>query len=394
MRLVFGTGNIEFCRLIVYFCSSKLQSMSAIRETTLEIDLNALAHNYHYLRSRLTEKTKLMGVVKAYAYGSDSVEIARKLESLGAEFLAVAYESEGIFLRKNGIKLPILVFHSQETHFDEIIAYELTPSIYSRLTLTKFMEAAEKNNCEAYPVHLNLNTGLNRLGFDPGDLDFVITELSKTTAVKTQGIYSHLAASEDKNERDFTLKQYNLFKSESERLIKELDCKPLLHLCNTSGMLNYPEFHFDMVRCGIGLYGYGNTSAEDKNLQPVASLKTRISQIHHLQKGDSVSYNRKFIAPKAMKTATLPIGYADGLHRGYSNGKTSVLIHGQTAPIIGYICMDMIMVDVTSVDCKEGDEVLVFGKTQTASGLAATAGTISYEVITTISQRVKRVVIG
>lgn len=367
--------------------------MEKIRETTLEIDLRALAHNYHYLRSRIASSTKFMGVVKAYAYGSDSVEVARKLESLGADFLAVAYESEGIFLRKNGIKLPILVFHSQQIHFDEIIAHNLTPSIYSRLTLAQFTEAATKNNCQSYPIHLNLNTGLNRLGFDPKDLDFVVVELSKTSAVQVEGIYSHLAASEDLEEKEFTLKQHHLFITGTAKIKEGLNCQPLLHLCNTSGILNFPEFHFDMVRCGIGLYGYGNAVEEDKNFLPVASLKTCISQIHDLNKGDSVSYNRKFVAPKQMKAATLPIGYADGLHRGYSNGETSVIINGKAAPIIGYICMDMIMVDISHIDCEEGEEVLIFGKDQTASGLAETAGTISYEVITTISQRVRRKII-
>ncbi len=367
--------------------------MGKIVESTLEINLSALAHNYHYLRSKTTPTTRFMGVVKAYAYGSESVVIAQKLAELGADYLAVAYLKEGVQLRNAGITLPILIFHPLPAQFKKVIQHQLTPTLYSRLTLTQFIETAQKLGQQNYPVHLILNTGLNRLGFDSVDIDFINQAIAKTDAIKIDGIYSHLSASEDLNEQAFTLSQYESFKNLSEQITQNLSYKPLRHLCNTSGIINYPQAHFDMVRSGIGLHGYGNTPKEDVQLQPVSTLKTIISQLRHIKKGDSVSYNRQFIADKPMTIATLSLGYADGLQRNYSNGKTMVSINGKLAPIVGYICMDMIMVDVTNVSCQEGDEVVVFGFQKSASALAEMAGTISYEVITTISQRVKRIVI-
>lgn len=368
--------------------------MSKISETTLEINLDALAHNFRYLREQISDSTKFMGVVKAFAYGNDPAVIARKLEALKADYLAVAYKEEGVQLRQADIKIPILIFHPHPAHFEEIIENKLIPAIFSKQSLEKFIETAEKLKQKDYPIHLKINTGLNRLGFDRADIDFLLEKIKETSAIKIAGIFSHLAASEDFEERNFTLGQIEKFEKVSEKIMAQLAYRPLRHLCNTSGMLNYPQAHFDMVRSGIGLYGYGNSDEADENLKPIASLKTIISQIHAIEKGDSVGYNRKFIAGKKMRTATLSFGYADGMHRNYSNGKTSVLIDGKAAPIIGDVCMDMIMVDVTDINCEEGDEVVIFGKDQSAEKLARAAGTISYELITTISKRVKRVFIG
>lgn len=367
--------------------------MAKIRQTTLELRPKALSHNYNYLRSLLQPNTKFMGVVKAFAYGSDLIKTAKKIESLGADYLAVAYDSEGFQLRKAGIKLPILVFHPYPINYDELIRQRLIPSIFSKKNLMQFMETAQTFNVENYPIHLKLNTGMNRLGFEPEDLPFLKTSLATTNSIKVDGIFSHLAASEDKNETTFTQQQLTQFKTYSTAIIESLPYTPLRHLCNTSGVLNYPEAHFDMVRSGIGLYGFGNAPEFDKKLQPVAALKTYISQIHQLQKGDSVGYNRKFIASEAMKTATLPIGYADGIHRQYSNGKTAVIINKQKATIIGDVCMDMIMVDISHIDCQEGDEVCLFGRVQSAEEFAQTAGTISYELLAGITARVKRRII-
>lgn len=368
--------------------------MSKINETTLEINLEALAHNYRYLRSQISDSTKMMAVVKAFAYGSDPVPIAKKLIELHVDYLAVAYKQEAVDLSLAGIQTPILIFHPHPAHFEEIIEHGLIPSIFSKQSLEQFIETAERLDQKDYPIHLKLNTGLNRLGFDQGDLDFLIEKISKTKSVKIDGIFSHLAASEDFEEKDFTLQQLEKFKKASDKILQQLSYKPLLHLCNTSGLINYPEAHFDLVRSGIGLYGYGNSPEIDQKLKPVASLKTIISQIHSIKKGDSVGYNRKFKADKDMQTATLSFGYADGMHRNYSNGKTSVLINGKPAPIIGDVCMDMIMVDVSNINCEEGDEVIIFGKGQSAEKLAQAAETISYELITTISKRVKRVFVG
>ena len=367
--------------------------MQKTRETVLEIDLGALSHNYRFLRSKIGEKVKLMGVVKAYGYGSDANEIAKKLSELGVDYFAVAYTSEGIALREAGIEKPILVLHPQSTNFESIIERCLEPSIYSEFVLNQFIKTAEKLGQKEYPIHLKLNTGLNRLGFDENELELVFEYLSKTKAIKVNGVFSHLAASEDWREREFTLQQINRFRKMAFRIIEFLPSRPLLHLCNTSGVFNYPEATFDMVRCGIGLYGFGNDPEIDKHLKPIATLKTIISQIHEVEKGESVGYNRAFKASEKMTTATLPIGHADGINRQYGNEKAGVFIKGNYAPIIGNVCMDMMMIDITGIECKEGDEVIIFGGPQHAPEFAKKGKTISYELITGISQRVKRKII-
>jgi len=362
-------------------------------ETVLEIDLGALAHNYRILHSKIGQDVKMMAVVKAFAYGSDANEIAQKLSDLGVDYFAVAYISEGIALREAGIEKSILVFHPQSTNFESIIEHCIEPSIYSEFVLNEFIKTAEKLGQKEYPIHLKLNTGLNRLGFDERELDLVSNSLSKTKAVKVKGVYSHFAASEDWREREFTLQQINKFRKMAFKIIEFLPSRPLLHLCNTSGIFNYPEASFDMVRSGIGLYGFGNDPEIDKHLKPVGTLKTIISQIHEVEKGESIGYNRAFKTSEKMTTATLPIGYADGISRQYGNEKAGVFIKGNYAPIIGNVCMDMIMIDITGIDCKEGDEVILFGGPQPAPDFAEKGKTISYELITGISQRVKRKII-
>lgn len=367
--------------------------MSKAQETVLEINLKALAHNYHYLRSKIRSETKFLGVVKAFAYGSDSVRISQKLVDLGVDYLAVAYAEEGVVLRNAAVHVPILVLHSQIVSFDTIIERCLEPSIYSERILNEFIRCAEKHGQQDYPIHLKFNTGLNRLGFNEIDIPKIIKILSTTKAVTVLSIFSHLAASEDLNEKEFTEQQINSFNRICLKINKELKYKPFQHLCNTSGIINYPEAHFDMVRSGIGLYGFGNDAIEDGKLIPIATLKTNISQIHHLEPNESVGYNRAFTSAKKTKTATLPLGHADGIGREYGNGKGVVRIHGQYAPIVGNTCMDMIMVDVTNIDCEEGDEVIVFGQDPSATQFAEGAKTISYELITGISQRVKRQIV-
>ncbi|MBW2961617.1 alanine racemase [Mesonia aestuariivivens] len=368
--------------------------MSQTSETVLEINLSALEHNYKYLRSQIAPTTKMLGVVKAFAYGSDAVAIAKRLEKLGINYFAVAYTQEGVSLRKGGIEKPILVLHPQSTNFEEVIEHNLFPNIYSKYTLGAFIKTAEKLQLKKYPIHLKINTGLNRLGFDPEEANWITDRIAQTESVKIEGIFSHLAASEDKAERDFTKYQIENYKSALDQILPKLDYKPIRHLCNTSGILNYPEAHYDMVRTGIGLYGFGNSAEEDQKLQPVATLKTIISQIHHIKKGESVGYNRGFKAEKDTKTATLPLGHADGINRIYGKQKTKVLINGQLASIIGNVCMDMLMIDISEIDCEEGDEVILFGKEKSAEEFAHNAGTISYELITSISQRVKRKIIN
>jgi alanine racemase len=367
--------------------------MPKAQETVLEIDLNALEHNFKHLKSRIKDNTKVLAVVKAFAYGNDACEIAKYLETLEIDYFAVAYANEGVALRSAGVTKPILVLHPIAVNFKTLIAYRLEPNLYSTKILKTFIEVAAEEGQVNYPVHIKFNTGLNRLGFDESDIDSIAKILKDTSIVKVASIFSHMGASEDLNEKEFTLNQIDKFKTYSEKFMKAIGYNPLRHMCNTSGILNYPEAHFDMVRSGIGLYGFGNSEEESKNFQPIATLKTIISQIHTIQKGESIGYNRGFISDSVMKTATLPIGHADGINRIYGKGKGFVFIHGKKAPILGNVCMDMIMVNITDIPCEEGDEVIVFGPNATAETLAESAGTISYELITSISQRVKRVLV-
>jgi len=367
--------------------------MSNAQETILEINLAHLTHNYTYLKSKLHPKVKLLAVVKAAGYGSDAITIAKHLEKIGADYFAVAYVSEGIALRDAGIKLPILVLHPQPINFSALIDHQLEPSIYSSRILRTFIKTAETKKQKEYPVHIKFNTGLNRLGLWENDVDYIIDRLSETDAIKIRSLFSHLAASEDHTEKEFTVNQIDSFKKTASEMIEKLGYKPMLHQCNTSGILNYPEAHFDMVRAGIGLYGYGNEAIYNDQLKPVASLKSVISQIHMLEPGETLGYNRAFTAKGFTKTATIPIGHADGIGRHYGNKKGFVTIRGKKAFIIGNVCMDMIMVDSTHIECKEGDEVILFDMNASATNIAESAGTISYELLTAISPRVKRIII-
>ena len=364
--------------------------MGKVGETALEIDLSALAHNFNHLKSRLDSTTKFLAVVKAFAYGSDMTTIAQKLQELDVDYYAVAYVKEGVLLRDAGIRKPILVLHPQPINFEELIDRCLEPSLYSPKMLKLFLKAAKDKNQKNYPVHIKFNTGLNRLGFWENDVDYIMEHLKDENAIKIVSIFSHLAASEDPNERKFSLGQIATFKKIAQELVQKLGYMPIRHMLNTSGIINYPEAQFEMVRCGIGLYGYGNDTKVDAELIPVATLKTVISQRHKIEPGETVGYNRNYTSDGYRITATLPIGHADGIGRHYGGGKAYVLVKGSKAPIIGNVCMDMVMIDVTDIDCKEGDEVIVFGKGHSAEAFASSANTISYELLTAISQRVRR----
>ena len=363
-------------------------------ETVLEIDLGALTHNFNYLKSKSQPNTKFLAVVKAFAYGSDSVEVAKHLETLKVDYFAVAYTKEGVVLRDAGITTPILVLHPQPINFKTIIDRCLEPSIYSVKILNEFIKVAEAQAQNKYPIHIKFNTGLNRLGFLESDVNTIVSKLKSTNSIIAKSLFSHLAASEDAMEKEFTNKQIDSFITTSKEFERKIDYTPWLHLCNTSGVINYPEAQFNMVRCGIGLYGFGNSAKEDDNLKPIASLKSVISQIHTIKKNETVGYNRAYTSGGFEKTATIPIGHADGLNRIYGNGKGFVFINGEKASIIGNVCMDMIMVNISDIDCKEGDEVIIFNSTNRASTIAESANTISYEILTSISQRVKRLIVS
>ena len=366
--------------------------MPKVQQTTLEIDLSALTHNYNYLKSKLKPETKLLAVVKAFGYGSDSCVVAKHLQNLGTDYFAVAYVDEGISLRLAGITKPILVLHPQSVNFKRLIEHCLEPNMYSQKVFKDFIAIAEEEGQTDYPIHIKFNTGLNRLGFKENDFEFIHSQIVKTKAVKVKSIFSHMAASEDLNEKGFTTSQINSFKHIVSSFSKLFGYTPTLHMCNTSGILNFPEAHFDMVRSGIGLYGFGNSEKEDINFKPIATLKSVISQIHTIETGETVGYNRAFKSESRIKSATIPIGHADGIGRQYGNGKGFVTINGKPAHIIGNVCMDMIMVNVTDIECSEGDEVIIFGASPTAVEFAKTANTISYEIITALSRRIKRVV--
>ncbi len=364
-----------------------------VHGTVLEVNLDAVTHNLNYYRSLLPEKTKLMVMVKASAYGSGSTEVASLLQYHRVDYLAVAYTDEGVQLRENGIDLPIMVLNPQPESFKKLIDYKLEPEIYSLGLLKSLIKFIHFNEEPAKPlkIHLKLDTGMKRLGFIKDDVEELLNILHQESCLEVASIFSHLAASDSKKHKDFTLEQINNFEHLSGILIKQLKVKPLRHIANTAAISNYPQASYDMVRLGIGLYGIDFTDSHQEELQNVASLKTTISQIKKVKKGETVGYSRMGLAKEDMRIATIAIGYADGFDRKLSNGKGQVWINGQLCPIIGNVCMDMSMVDISKVNAEEGDSVEVFGKQINIFDVAKTLETIPYEILTKIGTRVKRV---
>jgi len=335
----------------------------------------------------------LMAMVKASGYGTGSFEIARALQFHRVHYLAVAYADEGIELRKAGITLPIMVMSSEEHSFDAMIHYGLEPEIYSMRTLRALESSLLRSATKGQPVrvHIKLNTGMNRLGFHERELNELCVRLGNDRQVEVASIFSHLAASENPKEDAFTRQQIAAFERMSTGIMKHLGRTVPRHICNSFGILRFPEAQFDMVRLGIGLYGVAPDSPVTHLLRNVSTLKSTITQIHHLQAGDTVGYGRMEHVQAPMITATIPVGYADGLRRKHGNRKGHVMVHGMAAPIIGNVCMDMVMVDVTDIPCQEGDEAIIFGEGYPIEDFARNAETIPYEVLTGISSRVKRV---
>jgi len=361
--------------------------------SVLEINEAAIKHNLSYFKSKLRKNTKILAVVKANAYGTDAVIVSKILEKQKVDYLAVAYSNEGVELRNAGIKLPILVLHPQLNNLSKIISNSLEPNLYSQNILDEFVKLTKKNNLKNYSIHLNFNTGFNRLGFEENEIEQVISFINKNNSVKIKSVYTHLAASEDLSEKVFTKKQINSFITIKEHIASLLNYKPLYHVLNTSGILNFSEAQFDMVRLGIGIYGFANDVKETKKLKNVSNLKSVISQIYSLEKGESVGYSRVFKADKRMRIASIPIGYADGISRLLSNGVGSVKINNKKAIIIGNISMDILMVDVTGINCIEGDCVILFDSQEMIDEMATKTNTISYEIIASISHRIKRVIV-
>ena len=371
----------------------KISDALALRshDTIIEINLHALINNLHQFKAKLQPNTKIMCMVKAFGYGTGGYEIAQALEYNGVDYLGVAYADEGAALRKQGISLPIMVMNPEQSSYDIVIKNQLEPEIYSFRVLEKFVTALDKYYLDKpYPIHIKLDTGMNRLGFKNAEIS-TLKELLNAykNKLEVKSIFTHLAASEDKNEVDFTTNQFSLFSNSYDLLTADLLEKPIRHILNSAGIINYPAHQFDMVRLGIGLYGFVSNS--DFPLEIVATFKTVISQIKTIENGETVGYNRKFKAIDKKRIAVLPVGYADGIHRILGNENGFVIIHNQKATIIGTICMDTMMVDVTNIPCSEGDEVCIFGKNPSIEEVAMKAQTIPYEILTSISQRVKRV---
>jgi alanine racemase len=358
-----------------------------IHDTVLEINLNALRSNLKTYRKKVQQRVKIMAMVKAFSYGSGSFEISNLLQQEGVDYLAVAYADEGVELRKAGIQLPIMVMNASELSFENIINYQLEPELFSFDIIHSFVDFLKQRQISNYPVHIKLDTGMHRLGFNEEDLDSLCKILTQHNILIIKSVFSHLVGSDDSQHDEYTKYQADLFSKMTDFIQEKINYQFLKHLSNTSAIHRHPNLQFDMVRLGIGLYGV------DKNLklENVTTLKTTISQIKNLKKGDTVGYNRKGILQKDSRIATVRIGYADGYPRILSNGVGKMLINQKWANVVGNICMDMTMLDVTDIKAEEGDEVIVFGEGLSVAELASWAGTIPYEILTNISQRVKRV---
>lgn len=366
-----------------------------VHQTVQSIDLSSLIHNLNAFRSQLKPGVKTMAMVKAFAYGSGSYEIAHLLQFSGVDYLSVAYTDEGIALRKAGITIPIMVMSPDLVSFDRMIAWKLEPEIFNIRSLKAFSAIAHTLDVKDYPVHIKLDTGMHRLGFVTDEIPELITHLEGNTHLRVATIFSHLAASDDATQDNFTLQQAASLEKMSAAIINTLSYKPLLHISNSAATARLPQLQFDMVRLGLGLYGIDGSQHLQDQLKQISTLKTTIAQIKTVPAGDSIGYGRAAIAESEMRIAIICIGYADGYPRALGNGNAYVLIHGKRAMTVGIICMDMCMVDVTDIpEAKEGDEAIVFGPELPVTLLAKWAGTIPYEMMTGISQRVKRIYIN
>ena len=392
--------NTDFTNEIILLKGARTYEFERIAErlamkahkTVLEINLNALVHNLQVFSKALKPHVKMMGMVKASAYGQGSDEVARLLEFHNVDYLAVAYADEGIDLRNKGVKMPIMVMNPEEASFDAMKRFDLEPEIYSLKLLNQYWDFTQGFSDIRFKIHLKLDTGMHRLGFEKADIQHVIEILQQNKNIEIVSIFTHLAASEAQQHDDFTKQQVQLFNVIYTQITEGVGYMPMRHILNSSGILRHPQYQFEMVRLGIGLYGIDSSGDFQDKLQIVQTLKAAISQIKNVPKDETVGYSRKGTLQRDSRIATLSIGYADGLLRGAGNGRFSVLLHGERAPIVGNVCMDMTMVDVTDIpEAAEGDEVEIFGTNIPNQELAAALDTIPYEIFTNISERVKRV---
>lgn len=359
-----------------------------IHGTVLEINLNALTRNLNFYRSLINPDTKLMVMVKALTYGSGSHEVANLLQYHKVDYLGVAYVDEGVNLRGNGITLPIMVMNPSPESFDKLLQHNLEPEVYDHSILNQLILFLKG---EKLGIHLKLDTGMRRLGFEPQHLSVLVNTLKANPNIEIKSIFTHLAGADEDAHSEFSHEQLSRFNQMTDLLKSELSISPVLHALNSAGILRFPEYHMDMVRLGIGLYGVETNDQSQNRLEPISRLKTVISQIKDIKKGETIGYGRKGEAKENMRIATLAIGYADGFNRAFGNGVGKVLINGQQAPVIGNVCMDMTMVDITNINTSVGDDAIIFDDHLTISEVADQINTIPYEILTNVSERVKRV---
>ena len=382
--LITGARSFTFEKIV-----NRLQQR--IHGTTLEINLNALTHNFNFYKRQIKPGTKVMVMVKAFAYGGGAAEIANHIQTMGADYLAVAFSDEGVALRKQGIRLPIMVLNPVEESFDLLREYELEPVVFSPEFFKKLGYYARLHEIQL-SIHLDLDTGMHRLGFEQKHLQELKDLLSEFPELKIASLYTHLVGADEEIHHDFSIQQLEQFMSMKSEIEAILDYKPLIHALNSAGIVRYPDYQMDMVRLGIGLYGVEVTGKHEASLKPVSTLKTTVSQLKELPAGATVGYSRKGVLVNGGQIATLAIGYADGYDRRFSRGNGYVLIQGKKAPVIGNVCMDMVMVDVSAIEgVKAGDEAIIYGEQISLKELADRIGTIPYELLTNISTRVKRV---
>ncbi len=383
--LIKGARKFQFDRITAYL-------QEKVHGTRLEINLDALVHNLKFYKSLLKPQTKIMVMVKAFAYGSGSVEIASVLQYQNVDYLAVAYTDEGVHLRENGIRLPIMVMNPSEETFDKIVQYRLEPEIYSFRLLEQFLNYVHISQTETpLPIHLKVDTGMRRLGFEVTEIEEVGKILSQHQELRVASMFTHLAGADEEKHNAFSLQQLANFQKTANLLEHHLGYRFIKHALNSAGITRWADYQMDMVRLGIGLYGVEANGFFQQHLQNVTTLKTTISQIKQIRKGETVGYGRRWTAQQDSKIGTIAIGYADGYDRRFSNGLGKVFVKGKFAPIIGSICMDMSMIDLTGIEVEEGEEVIIFGKEVSVVDLAKQIGTIPYELFTGIGERVKRV---
>lgn len=382
--LVKGARNFKFEKIVEILQKKRQQ-------TILQVNLEAIIHNLNYFKSKLKPSTKMTAMVKAMCYGLGDAELISELIYHHIDYLAVAYTDEGILLRKRNISAPIIVLGAEAANFHVMIQHHLEPEIYS----LHYLKQLEENlqlfpDIKAYPIHLKIDTGMHRLGFDEKDIDEVIDLVAKNPQIRIASVFSHLAAAEDVNEQDFTKNQICIFERVCQKIASKISTPFIRHILNSSGIIYYPESQYDMVRLGIGLYGFNDNVEVQKHLQHPITLKSVITQVKTIKAGETIGYNRSYKTQKDMQIAVVPIGYADGLPRELSNGVGEMIVQHHRCPIVGKICMDMCMIDVTGLPIKEEEEVIIYGEENRVDTIAKSIHKIPYELLTSISRRVPR----